>query len=262
MFTDCPSCGRQFRIQARHLSAAGGQVRCGYCGEQFGALERLRDAPLPRTARAEVGAENEHFDIPEEHTPVPQADATRSPRRESRSASGAVEIPPELMQEPAVERSRARSVVWGTAALVLFLGALAQAAWFNRDELLRRFPQVLPAARGFCARLNCELIRHRDLNSISLINRDVRLHPVYEDALLVNATMANGATQPQPFPSVQLVLLDTGGRAIAQRVFEPGEYLDASIDLDRGMDPGVPVHFALEVAGAGDDAVGFEFGFL
>ena len=48
MFTDCPSCERQFRIRAAQLGAADGWVRCGNCGETFYALERLSDAPLKR----------------------------------------------------------------------------------------------------------------------------------------------------------------------------------------------------------------------
>ena len=48
MFTDCPSCERQFRIRAAQLGAADGWVRCGSCGETFYALERLSDTPLKR----------------------------------------------------------------------------------------------------------------------------------------------------------------------------------------------------------------------
>ncbi|MDE0155419.1 MAG: DUF3426 domain-containing protein [Gammaproteobacteria bacterium] len=48
MFTDCPSCKRQFRIRAAQLGAADGWVRCGNCGETFYALERLSDTPLKR----------------------------------------------------------------------------------------------------------------------------------------------------------------------------------------------------------------------
>ncbi len=50
MFTQCPDCQRQFRIRADQLTAADGQVKCGYCGTQFNALERLYDAPLTAAA--------------------------------------------------------------------------------------------------------------------------------------------------------------------------------------------------------------------
>lgn len=47
MFTQCPDCKRQFRILAEQLSAAEGEVKCGYCGQQFNALLALYDQPLP-----------------------------------------------------------------------------------------------------------------------------------------------------------------------------------------------------------------------
>ncbi len=46
MFTVCPGCTRQFHVYAEHIAAASGQVRCGFCHEQFNALDCLYDEPL------------------------------------------------------------------------------------------------------------------------------------------------------------------------------------------------------------------------
>ena len=45
LFTQCPQCETIFRISAGVLGAAGGQVRCGRCGEVFDALKRLAEEP-------------------------------------------------------------------------------------------------------------------------------------------------------------------------------------------------------------------------
>lgn len=45
MFTQCPQCETIFRLSAEALGAAGGQVRCGRCGEVFDALLRLAEEP-------------------------------------------------------------------------------------------------------------------------------------------------------------------------------------------------------------------------
>ncbi len=45
MFTQCPLCETVFRLSADALGAAGGQVRCGRCGEVFDALKRLSEEP-------------------------------------------------------------------------------------------------------------------------------------------------------------------------------------------------------------------------
>jgi predicted Zn finger-like uncharacterized protein len=43
MFTQCAKCETVFRLSAEDLRAAGGQVRCGRCGEVFNALARLAE---------------------------------------------------------------------------------------------------------------------------------------------------------------------------------------------------------------------------
>jgi predicted Zn finger-like uncharacterized protein len=43
MFTQCSKCETVFRLSADVLRAAGGQVRCGRCGEVFNALQRLAE---------------------------------------------------------------------------------------------------------------------------------------------------------------------------------------------------------------------------
>lgn len=43
MFTQCYKCETVYRLSAESLRAAGGQVRCGRCGEVFNALARLAE---------------------------------------------------------------------------------------------------------------------------------------------------------------------------------------------------------------------------
>jgi len=323
MYTDCPSCQRQFRLRAYQLSAAGGLVQCGYCGERFNALERLHDKPLPRHRNPvpvindeAAGEETPQFDIPgieqqgresvgqpapadfdseAETEPVDVGDAYAAATEESRppppagpepaqaereveadeaeetekagtreyvDSEATTELPPPLQAEEAPRRSRLSRFLWVLVLFLLLLAAAVQIAWFNRDTLLSRYPQFMPWARQVCEYFQCEVIRHRDVSAIKLLNRDVRDHPRYEDALLVNATIANESDVIQPFPVVQLVLFDTGGEVIGQRKFRPAEYLDDSIDIDGGMPPGQPVHIVLEVTGPTEGAVSFEFRFI
>ena len=62
MFTQCSKCETVFKLSAEVLRAAGGQVRCGRCGELFNALARLAEdasafaadeSPLELEARAD-----------------------------------------------------------------------------------------------------------------------------------------------------------------------------------------------------------------
>lgn len=287
MFTDCPACRRQFRITARHLSAAGGEVRCGFCGERFNALGRLRDAPLDvpplpeapeldeevvaevavvtATVAVEPAPEPEpeplptpepepEFDIAMEEPPPPAANGMGW----TPGAAAAARLGSMVLEEDARPR---RGGLWAALVLALILAGALQWAWFERDRLLARYPQLRPHVEKLCAKTGCSVLRGRDLSAITVVNRDVRQHPRYEDTLLVNATISNGAPFAQPYPYIELALSDTNGRVIAARAFRADEYLDASMDAGRGMEPGLPVHVVLEIAGAGPDAASFEIGF-
>src|ERR1700722_2680455 len=50
LFTQCSKCATAFKLSAEVLRAAGGQVRCGKCGEVFSALARLAEDPTAFTA--------------------------------------------------------------------------------------------------------------------------------------------------------------------------------------------------------------------
>jgi predicted Zn finger-like uncharacterized protein len=54
LFTQCSNCDTVFRLSAETLRAAGGQVRCGRCGEIFSALARLAEdaSAFPRRESA------------------------------------------------------------------------------------------------------------------------------------------------------------------------------------------------------------------
>lgn len=351
MYTVCPGCTRQFQIYAEHLSAAGGQVRCGFCHEVFNATDRLFDEPLSNEklsgvqARQQPEKEDEpQFEIPEksEPLPVPEADISianneaekvegletaikelgirphvdeikkkvqqevehkkeeilkknletseevtirrevdiqdieiNKPEQKEVESKEEIDVKEEfnfpeaeeefLLEESSGQKSRWNWVVpffWTSATLVALVVIVAQLAWFNRDRVLLEYPELLPYAKRLCTELDCQIIREKDVSKIKLVNRDVRLHPTYEDTLLVNAAMKNELSIRQPYPKVQLTLFDTSGSLLGYREFVPEDYLDNSIEIDKGMPIDSPVYFVLEVSGPTSGAVSFEFRFL
>ncbi len=273
MITVCSSCHRQFRINARQLSAAQGQVQCGFCGEQFNALDKLSDRP---SSASESGQkimldlmrkkpEEPQFEIPEMLN-EPRATSSISPMANNPAQITRQDIEPEfalnlLAAEPEV-RSRTAAVFWSLGVLLFTTAIAAQLLWFNRDMLLTRYPQYLPLAKQFCERWQCQLVRERDLDAIVLVNRDVREHPRYNDALLVNITIENQSDKTQPYPGIQFMLYDNNGAVTAYRRLQPAEYLDTSVAIDAGLSPHLPLHLVLEVADTIASTVGFEFGFF
>jgi predicted Zn finger-like uncharacterized protein len=326
MFTVCPGCTRQFQIQAEHLAAAAGQVRCGFCHEQFNAMDRLHDEPLSNEKIlnsieldpeippeiepiAELEAEPQ-FEIPQNEEPElsePEQEVLISTEEidigeELETAISEIGIRPSveeikvnitqeteeskitepveesvleshydfpdnpeaLLKEEPVKRnwSWVSPLFWTTFSLIALLTISVQLVWFNRDRILLEYPELVPYAKQLCNEFDCRLIRQRDVRAIKLINRDVRLHPDYQDTLLVNAAMKNELQIRQPYPRVQLTLFDTSGSLLGYREFVPDDYLDSSIDIEKGMPIDSPVYFVLEVSGPTAGAVSFEFRFL
>ncbi len=161
---------------------------------------------------------------------------------------------------PAPEPSRLRWL-WRLLALALFAALAVQLMLWRQEDLLRLAPGLRPFIETACARIGCVVPVARDLARLRIASRDVREHPRYRDALLVNATLVNDAAFDQPYPVLELTLHDVAGRLLGRRRFRPAEYLDDSIDRTAGMPPGVPVHIVLEIAGGANTAVSFEFEF-
>lgn len=285
MYTRCPHCETVYRISAAELRKAHGEAACGSCGRRFSALDELEDdlealteaaadhgqsfagsaASPDSTTRAPAAYASAQPPEPWEALPPvrgPAADLAPEDRSRGETEAGADsdELPfPLILDAPTRRR---RSWPWAVAAFVLALALAAQAAWYNLEPITRRLPQVQPWVQWACHQLGCELPVVRDLEAIRLLNRDVREHPRFQQALLVNATLVNSAAFSQPFPVIQLSLYNHQGGLLARRSFQPVEYLDRSVDQSRGMAAGQPVHVVLEIAGAVEEAVGFEFGFL
>ena len=272
MYTTCPECSRQYRIRADQISAAGGLVRCGYCGHQFNTLGRLTDSPLVEMYHQDEPA------LPDPRSFGPHQAVTETDEKDVRKKitwepdfyipekQKIRELEKEFSEILKGDEQSGKNIFvtlgWTFGVTVMILTGLGQYAWFNREYLLGKYPQWTPLARQLCDRINCELHRNKDVSAIKVLNRDVRIHPVYPDTLLVNATIANRSVASQPFPRIQLALYDTIGEMVAFREFEPAEYLDESIMIEKGMRPDIPVHFVLEVSGHTKEAVGFEFRFL
>ncbi len=213
-----------------------------------------------------AGAEPEHAPAPG----VQLADEATEPQQEATEAETAdagqdrelpAELSPALDYEAEKTTASSSRFIWAGMIILLSMIALAQVAWFNRDCLLREYPALTLWAERLCERLQCDVIRFRDLSAIKLLNREVRLHPRFRDALLVRATLVNQAEYIQRYPQIELVIYATNGQVISQGRFKPAGYLGLAANPAAGMPPGMPIHFVLELAGAAQQAVSFEFQF-
>ncbi len=294
MFTICPHCTKQFHVYAEHIATASGQVRCGFCHEQFNALTNLHDRPLSN----EKILKKVHTSLGEstpaatdEHSEKKPADETKEPKAQSNQTTQSISrqtiqdpLPEELKINPHSEdddelpdfgsftnqsskkkkrsKNKKMNLFWAVGSIAMLCMMLLQLTWFNRYWVLVNYPQLMPHAKQICHTLGCQLIRQKNAQSIKLLSRDIRPHLQYKDILLVNAKIKNTLLIRQPYPTVQLTLFDRNGTLLAYRNFIPTEYLGQDIDLDAGMPIDTPIHFVLEVSDPTTNARSFEFRFL
>ncbi len=171
------------------------------------------------------------------------------------------------LPKPAIERTSLlppllfNQITLSAGSLFLIILLLGQYIYFTRNHLAEQYTSLRPLLENMCDYLECELVLQRDLSKLQLTHRDVRSHPTAPDALLINAVFVNKATFPQPYPAIELKLSNLSGKLVGRRIFQPGEYLAGSPDIEAGIPPNTQVYLVLELADPGKQAVNFEFDF-
>jgi predicted Zn finger-like uncharacterized protein len=93
VFTQCPKCETVFRLSAEALRAAGGQVRCGRCGDVFNALARLAEDSTGFERKGESAFELETRADEILHSTLPVEPVDTSP----------TQVPADIVAPPGVE---------------------------------------------------------------------------------------------------------------------------------------------------------------
>lgn len=132
------------------------------------------------------------------------------------------------------------TALWSLGILLLLGLLLAQYVYTMRDDLARK-PELRPMLEQLCAVVQpfarCEIPLQRNVALIALEGQDVRLHPHFQNTLLVSVTLLNKARFAQPYPAIELTLTDFNGALVGRRRFPPAEYLLPDVDAARGMPP-------------------------
>ncbi len=163
------------------------------------------------------------------------------------------------LQEEKAASLRPPATPWVIGCLLLVLVFLAQAAYFYRDQLALRKPELRPWLEQACEYLGCRLRPPPTNARIEILGWDVRSLPDAPQALLASTTLVNKNPQPQPYPLLTLSFSDMNGTPVAQRRFLPREYLPADTDIAAGMPPDTPIPVELALVDPGKRAVNFEF---
>lgn len=160
------------------------------------------------------------------------------------------------------KKARRMRWVWLGLSLVAALGLCIQMAFFHFEQWSRD-PNLRPWYQMACKQLDCQLPPIYDLSQIrTTATPRVSSHPQFEQALSVDVLFMNHAGYEQPFPVLQLSFTDQNGQLVAQRQFQPVEYLAGEAAGMNMMPSLVPVHIALEIKDPGPTADNYQVSFL
>jgi hypothetical protein len=79
--------------------------------------------------------------------------------------------------------------------------------------------------------------------------------------LRLSATIVNRAVLEQPYPDIEVALLDAAGNVVLNKRFTPADYLDSKRAPDTAMAPQAYLPLVLDMEDPGVQAVGFELQF-
>ncbi len=239
MLTRCPECTTRFRVHEEQLQVAEGRVRCGRCDCLFDA--RIYSSQAPATT--EYAAADA---VVVEHRPEPGTD----------TATDAVTIP--------ISPTRSRSPHWkkvlgGGTVLLLLLVLGLQGLWWQRYALAAH-PEGLQLVRLLCRIAPCRPRPPRALEYIEVLERSLEPHPDRTDTLRFHLRMVNRASLAQPYPLLELHLLDEQQRLAGVRRFTPAQYL--AEDGDGILAPDTPTNVDLELISPDEHVSGFQLDFF
>lgn len=251
MQTTCLHCGSVFRITDQQLEIARGQVRCNQCMQVFNALLTLENYTGQVTEAEQLDSAAAIADLIQ--TPTESTQGV-----EPENSSSAVSLNQAMYGEDHKTSNPLKSIWWGLGIMLLLILIVVQIVYYQRYQLIasNEFQQPI---LNLCGVLPCDENRFINLEQIRLVERNVFTHPTQDNALMVTGSLVNEASFAQTIPKLKISLSDLQGNLIANRVFEPEEYLNAkSVAM---LKPGKPVQFRLEIIDPGEQALTYEFEF-
>ena len=260
MYTKCPECNSVFRITTELLEVANGLVRCGICDEVFNGADHIHEDEQESQTENENGSEyglelefegesdtddEAYIDNQDDEDTLIDSEAIPTVIRDDFGGG--------LLSKPDNPLQIAMLTLGSIGLALFFLGQITY--WQNFDVLPRSW------VNNFCAPIGCGSNAAHDQTTIRILNRNIFTHPNVKNALMITTSFVNESEHTQPFPSLQITLLNTLGEIVALRRFSPADYLVNKDLVTELMQPDQPVGARLEVFDPGSTVIAYEIEF-
>lgn len=248
MHTRCPQCQTVFRVTPAQLKVREGMVRCGRCQHAFPADKHfVRKAPKSAAKNAPAPVRK--------RTASKKISASAQITHPASAAPDRIDPVAPLSRRPQI---KTRNIYWAVGSTLLLLLIAGQTLIFYGYEFARRAPALRSTVDLLCDPLPCRRLPLIDMRRMDLVETRVAPHPRYDKALRIKATLVNRAEMVQPYPLLEVSLIDSQGQLVARRTYPPNEYLSKPDVVSQGMPPQLAVHVQLDITSPGVQASGYE----
>lgn len=241
---NCPGCGARLEIDHDLLGDADQLATCTLCGTCF----HPDSGSIVDAECADPFARATALRLSPTRTPLPFEVPQDLPPLEPHSG---------LVGQGGRERSRVGPVA-AFSGVLLAAVLLAQIAWHLRVELV----QALPRLATLCAAWDCPGMAVAAPERYRVIARDLHAARSPAGALTLDLQLRNEAAFAQPYPIVQLALLDSRGTVVQRGYLHPADYLEKAPGPGMTVAAGATFTLSVNIADPGPSATGFAVDFF
>ncbi len=134
-------------------------------------------------------------------------------------------------------------------ALVLVLIALGQWAYYQRDWLVARMPQLQPYAHTICKQVGCVIEPVKDMSRLRILSSSVMR--LYSGELQLNITIENSGELMLGVPQIDVLLTDSNDQVFMTHTVVPSDWPDSPALLSASSSYPITVQWPTNDSDAG-----------
>ena len=147
-------------------------------------------------------------------------------------------------------------IYWRSGLVIAVLLLIGQTVYFNGAAFSRN-PTFRTGLEKLCSQLNCRLPAYQNPAEFAVLQGSLSALPGHGQ--LFRAVIRNRAAFAQPYPNLELTLLDYAENPFAQRIFSPQDYLPKTLTTMPVIRPDANITISLNIAALKTKVGGYTF---